>query len=140
MQTLGSLRNYYQGLVDDKKKVSGKSTRRKHTHMHTHEAGGIDSQKVADLTKNWTLQPPLTWTPGNEGDEEDLDMGGLEDITAEELEAEFDRLQLRTSGDPQDATQQQIKPLPGGNLPPAAKLRELYDLSVIDAVRKGVGP
>jgi hypothetical protein len=109
MQTLGSFRNYYQGVVDKKKKESGQSTRRKHVHMHTREGGGINPQKVADLTKNWTIQSPLT-SRGKEG-EEDIELIGLEDITAEELDAEFNRLQLMPS-DPQNANQQQVRPLP----------------------------
>jgi len=41
--------------------------------------------------------PPLSF--GNEGAEEEHrnGMGGLEDVTAEEVEAEFDQLQLRLS-------------------------------------------
>ena len=72
MQTLASLRNYYQGLVDNKKKESGQSTRRKHAHMHIRKDGGIDSQKVADLMQKWTFQ---SLTPGNERGEEDIEMG-----------------------------------------------------------------
>ena len=137
MQTLGTLRNYYQGLADEKKKESGQPTRRRHAHMHTREGGGVNSQKVADLMKNWTFQSPLA--SGNEGGEDDIDMGGLEDITAEELEAELDRLQLGTS-DPQGATQQQVRPLPGKTPPPTAELHEVYNLKEIDTVRKGVAP
>jgi len=82
--------------------------RRKHAHMHTREDGGIDSQKVVDLTRDQTFQSPLT--PGNEGSEEDIEMGlgEFEDITAEELEA------------------------------PTAKIHEAYDLKEIDAIQKGV--
>ena len=39
VQTLGSLRYYYQGLVDKMEKESGQSTRRKRAHMHTREGG-----------------------------------------------------------------------------------------------------
>ena len=45
--------------------------------------------------------------------ERDTRIMGLEDVTAEELETEFDRLQLRSS-DPQDMAPQQ---LPGGTPP-----------------------
>ena len=133
MQTLGSLRNFYQGVADKKKKESGQSTRRKHAHMHTCEGGGVDSEKVANLLKNWTFQSPLT--PGNEGDEGDTEMMGLEDITAEELEAEFDRLDLRSS-DLQDTVPQQLQ----GEIPPTAQLHEVYNLEEIGAIRKGVAP
>ena len=138
MQTLGSLRNYYQGVVDKKKKESGQPTRQKHSHMHTWEGGGVNSQKVENLMRNWTLQPPLT--PGDNGDEEDnTDMMGLEDITAKELEAEFEQLRLRQS-DPQHTAQQQVQPLPGDTPPPIAELHKVYNLEEIDAVRKGVIP
>ena len=90
-----------------------------------------------DLTRNWTFQPPLT--SGSEGGEEDIEIWGLEYITAEELEAEFDRLQLRKSHS-QDTTQQQVRPLPGKTPPPATELHEVYDLKGIDAIRKGVAP
>ena len=56
---------------------------------------------------------------------------GIENITAEELEAEFDRLQLRSS-EPQDTAQQQARPLLRRNHHPTAKLCE------IDAMRKGL--
>ena len=138
MQTLGGLRNYYQGLVDKKKKDSGQSTRRKHAHMHTREDGGVDSQKVENLLRNWTLQSPLT--PRNEGDEEDTEMMGLEDITVEELEAEFDRFQLRPSDPQVQDTVQQVRPLPGETPPPTARLHEMYNLEEIGAIRKGVAP
>ena len=100
VQTLRSLRYYYQGLVDKMEKESGQSTRCKRTHIHTREGGGIDSQKVEDLMRNWTLQSPL-----NLGTMEAKKIlgWGVEDITAKELEAEFNRLRLRTS-DSQGAT------------------------------------
>ena len=135
MQTLGRLRNHNQGLVE-KVKEYDQSVRRKHAHMHTREGGGINSQKVEDLMRKWTLQSPLT--SANDGGEEDIGTGGPEDITSEELEAEFNRLQQRTS-DCQGATQQQARPLPGGTSP-TAKLNEVYNLGEIDAVRKGTAP
>lgn len=134
MQTLGGLRNYYQGLVDEKKKESGQPTRRKHAHMHTREGGGVDSQKVSNLLENWSFQPPLT--SGDKADEEDTEMGGLEDITPDELEAEFDRLHLGLS----NSAQQQNRPLPDKTLPPTAQLHEVYNLDEIDKIRKGVSP
>jgi len=40
------------------------------------------------------------------------EFGGLEDVTAEELEAKSDRLQPSASG-PRDSTHEQVGPLPG---------------------------
>ena len=80
------------------------------------------------------------------GGEGDIETGGLEDITAEEL----DRLQPRTS-DPRDTTQQQVRLLPGETPPPSYretssfklqassfKPHEVHDLKAIDAMRKEV--
>lgn len=137
MQALGSLRNHYQGVVDKKKKESGQPTRRRHAHMHTREGGGVDPQKAADLTRNWTIQSPLT--SGAEEGEEDTELMGLEDITAEELDAEFDRLQLTTT-DPQNTNQQQARPLPGEAPPTTAELHEVYNIDEIGTIRRGVSP
>ena len=48
----------YRGLVDKKRKEAGQPTRRHHA--HTLGVRGIDSQKVADLTRNRTFRSPLT--------------------------------------------------------------------------------
>jgi hypothetical protein len=104
---------------------------------HTREGGGVDSQKVADLVENWTIQSSLT--SRNEEGEGDTELLGLEDITAEELDAEFDRLQP-TPSDPQITNQQQVRPLPGQTPPTGAKLDEVYNLDEISTIRKGVAP
>ena len=70
--------------------------------MHTYEDGGIASQKVMDLMRNWTLQSPLI--SRNEEDEDDTELGGFKDIT-EKLDAKFNWLQSNLS-DPQDTDQQ----------------------------------
>jgi len=64
---------------------------------------------------------------------------GLEDITAEELDAEFDRFQL-TPTDPQNMNQQQARPLPGEAPPTTAELHEVYNLDEIGTIRRGVPP
>jgi hypothetical protein len=92
---------------------------------------------VENLLRNWPFHPPLR--SGNEGEEEDTRLMRLEDITAEELEAEYELFQLELS-DAQDATHQQVRPLPGKTPPPNARLHEVYDLKEIDAIRKGVAP
>jgi hypothetical protein len=84
-----------------------------------------------------TIQSPLT--SRNEEGEGDTELLGLEDITAEELDAEFDRLQP-TPSDPQITNQQQVRPLPGQTPPTGAKLDEVYNLDEISTIRKGVAP
>jgi hypothetical protein len=134
MQTLGGLRNHYQGVIDQKKKDFGKPTRRRHVHMHTREGGGINSEKVADLTNNWSFQSPLALENG-----EDVEMMGLEDTTIEELEAEFNLLQTESASDPPSASQQ-TGPLSVKTPPSTAKLHDLYNIKEIDAIRKGITP
>ena len=82
----------------------------------------------------------LTNTSEEQGDKDDIKMGGLEDITAKELEAKFDQLQLRLSSDPRQDTTRQARPIPGGDPPPTAQLNEVYNLKEIDTIWKGVVP
>ena len=65
-------------------------------------------------------------------------MMGLEDITIEELEAEFDRLQERPALDSQE-TNRRISPL-AHEAPLTAQLHEVYNVEGIAAIRKGVTP
>ena len=66
-------------------------------------------------------------------------MGGPEDITAEMLEAESDRLQLRTSNS-RGKTQQQARFLPSKTISPTTKLHKMYNLKNIDTAREGMTP
>jgi len=93
--------------------------------MHTCEGGGVDSRKVAGLTRNWTIQSTLT-SRSEEG-EEDTELIGLEDITAEKLDAEFDWLQLaapRSSKREPAANQAASPPSP----PDQCETHEVYNL------------
>ena len=54
-------------------------------------------------------------------------------ITAEELDAEFDRLQL-TPSNPQNLNQQQVRPLPGRAPQTDAKLHDVYNLDETGAI------
>jgi len=106
-------------------------------HMHTRKGGGVNPWKVVDLTRNWTIQSPLT--SRTEEGEEDTELMGLKDITAEELDAEFDRL-WPTATDPQNMNQQQARPLPGEAPPTTAEFHEVYNLDEIGTIRRGVSP
>jgi len=64
------------------------------------------------------------------GGEGDIETGGLEDITAEEL----DRLQPRTS-DPRDTTQQQVRLLPGETPPPSYRETSSFKLQASSPMR-----
>ena len=64
----------------------GKSTRRKHAHMHTQEQAGINVARADILLETFTLNTP---GPTNDVGE---DLEDDEPITAEEIEAEFAKL------------------------------------------------
>ncbi|KIK75289.1 hypothetical protein PAXRUDRAFT_19124 [Paxillus rubicundulus Ve08.2h10] len=64
----------------------GKSTHRKHAHMHTHPHLGIDMDLVDKLVKTFTWVPPLA----AESDESKESLSGPEAITDKELAEAFD--------------------------------------------------
>lgn len=76
MQTLGPLCNYYQGVVDKKNQSTDENTR----------------TCIPASTGVSILISPLVST--NEEGAEDTELMGFEDITVEELDAKFYRLQL----------------------------------------------
>ena len=55
------------------------------------EKRNVKAKNITAILKNWTFQCPLT--PGDKEGEDDAELLGLKDITAEELEAEFNWLQ-----------------------------------------------
>ncbi|KIK00940.1 hypothetical protein K443DRAFT_132504 [Laccaria amethystina LaAM-08-1] len=59
METLGTLRNHYTRHLLEEAIKAGKSTRRKHAHMHTQADGGINVERAEDLiwAFNWTPLP-----------------------------------------------------------------------------------
>jgi len=82
MQTFGILRNQYTYEIHQAALESGKSTRRKHAHMHTRVDPGIDLSRAEDLLKTFV------WTPLNDGVPVEP-----EPITVEDIDAEFERLE-----------------------------------------------
>lgn len=65
----------------------GKSTHRKHAHMHTQSTPGIDTGLAADLEKIFTWVPPLATNSSNVDD-----LAGPESITDKELNVAFEEL------------------------------------------------
>lgn len=57
--------------------------------MHTREGGGVDEELVAQMEQDLTIRPVLsTITSGT-----DTDLSGPEDLSLEDLAAEFDKLE-----------------------------------------------
>ena len=120
METLGMLRNHYTRQLHEAALAAGKSTRRKHAHMHTQPDGGIDVGRAEDLIKafNWT---PL---PANFN----ADLEGLEELTEEELDEELEKIgSLRPTGE-------------GDGLDATIPMDEVFDTSNLDNIRAGNTP
>jgi len=83
MQTFGTLRNQYTYEIHQAMLERGKSTCRKHAHMHTQKDPGIDLSRAEDLIKTFLWTPLDTSSEGVEP----------ESITVEDIDAEFERLE-----------------------------------------------
>ena len=67
--------------------AAGKSTHRKHAHMHTLSHTGINTNLAEELATTFTWTPPLAVDSN-----EDYDLAGPESITDEELVEAFKRV------------------------------------------------
>ncbi|KAG2007415.1 hypothetical protein CC2G_015111 [Coprinopsis cinerea AmutBmut pab1-1] len=82
-ETLGKLRANYRRILWSRAKAMGKSTQRKHTHMHTREGGGIDETLVDEIEGE--LEPA-----GSPDDEAVL--AGHVEITTDKIERAYTEL------------------------------------------------
>ncbi|KIK81074.1 hypothetical protein PAXRUDRAFT_15439 [Paxillus rubicundulus Ve08.2h10] len=69
-------------------RAAGKSTHRKHAHMHTRPNIGIDTDLADELARTFTWVPPLV-SKSDESEDSDV-LAGPEAITDEELAEAFD--------------------------------------------------
>ena len=122
LETLGMLRSHYTRQLNEAALTMGKSTRRKHAHMHTQTQPGINSERAAVLLKTFTLPEAIAARAVEDLDSEDYDCG----VTMEEIDAEFDKLD-----------DQVFAPADGDGLNPGVSLNEVYDLSELENIRAG---
>ena len=120
MQSFGTLRNHYTRELHEAAIAIGKSTRQKHAHMHTREEAGIDIRRADDLIKDFIWTPQLVTY-------EDANIDGPESLTMDDIDAEFDKLAEQASPGPGE----------GDGLPSTVPVSQVYDLSILDAVRAG---
>jgi len=120
LETLGTLRNHYTCQVQEEATKAGKSMRRKHVHMHTQADGGINVERVEDLIQafNWT---PL---PANFN----MDLEGLEELTEEEIDVEFDKLA------------EQLPTGKGDGITSDVPLEQVFDITDLDNICTGSTP
>ncbi|KAF7372616.1 DUF659 domain-containing protein [Mycena venus] len=82
MEKTGKIRSHLSYQLYEQARAAGKATHRKHNHMHTSEATGIDTILAKDL------ENPVTWIPPLEGASDETDRD--EDIVqkaSEELQS-----------------------------------------------------
>lgn len=125
-QMLSKARAHYSYHLWKTDRAAGKSTHRKHAHMHTQSTPGIDTELAANLEKTFAWVPPLAT---NSCDADDL--AGPESITDEELMEAFEELARERA----DA---------GGNVDTEVSARvldgNLYAWEELDRVDKGLAP
>ncbi|KAN0081258.1 hypothetical protein V8E55_008882 [Tylopilus felleus] len=93
---------YFSGLGEDR--AAGRSTHRKHAHMHTQPQPGIDVELAGDLARNFTWVPPLAADSGGGADE----LAGPEAITDEELVSAFENLDRQTHAEENEVLEGQL--------------------------------
>ena len=116
METLGILRNHYNGELS-----GGKTSHRKHAHMHTRDDAGIDVTKLTELTSQWALE---TGEPTSAV----LDPPPPDEISPSEIEQAFSDLGnvARAGG--------------GDGLPESVGVEAVYAVDEMDRIRRGVAP
>ncbi|KAH7905944.1 hypothetical protein BJ138DRAFT_1225824 [Hygrophoropsis aurantiaca] len=87
-ESLSKLRSNYSYHLYQMDRAAGKSTHRKHGHMHTQLEPGIDISVATDLEATFSWVPPLA----AESLDSDDYLAGPESIAEEELDQAFDEL------------------------------------------------
>jgi hypothetical protein len=121
MEKVGRIRSHLSYQLFEKKKNEGNSTQRKHAHMHSRPALGIEG----DLAKD--LENPITWIPPLSGADKDDDPE--EDI----VQKEYDELKKRVADEegPEGASQAQPE------LQGSVVGGEIVDFTELDRVDRG---
>lgn len=89
-EALGKIRaNLSQQLWQDERTRTGQIPRRRHGHMHTRPQPGIDIDAAKELEENFMWNPPLAAQDADDP----VDIITPEDISEEELMAEWDRFE-----------------------------------------------
>ena len=127
LETFGTLRIHYTRQLNEAAMKMGKTTRRKHAHMHTLSQPGIDTERVDILTNNFTLNS----NPQAVDNEFEDIFNNPEAVSMDEIEAEFVRLGDQVStGNSED----------GDRLDARVPLDQIYDMSELDGIRAGQVP
>ncbi|KAF8122145.1 hypothetical protein EV363DRAFT_1557947 [Boletus edulis] len=135
-EALSKLRSNYSQHLYKMDRMAGKSTHRKHAHMHTQPQRGIDTGLVNNLVKTFTWSPPL----GVDSDGDDDLLAGPESITDAELIEAFETVNHATVDlDVDSESGQMIDPdlvIDGNEVLEGL----VYDFKELEAVTKGSVP
>ncbi|KIJ05662.1 hypothetical protein PAXINDRAFT_164749 [Paxillus involutus ATCC 200175] len=134
-EALSKLRSSYAHHLYKLDRTAGKSTHRKHAHMHTRPHLGIDTDLVDELVKTFTWVPPLA----AESDESEESLSGPEAITDEELAEAFDAIDREKAEAHQAEVMTAVDPdleLDGNEVLEG----KMYDWKELEVVNKGTMP
>lgn len=82
-ESLGKARSNYCYKLWERDRQAGKSSHRKHAHMHTRNEKGINIELAKDLEENFTSKPPF----------DDEDIQDTEGISPDEIDKAFEELE-----------------------------------------------
>ncbi|KAG1843919.1 hypothetical protein DFJ58DRAFT_803629 [Suillus subalutaceus] len=91
-ETIAKIRANLRFHSHQKTLASGKSVRRHHVHMHTRDEPGVNLNTAHHLENTFAFEPPLTI----QSNIDDL-LAGPEVISVDEIDAEFDALEVSVS-------------------------------------------
>ncbi|KAJ3501877.1 hypothetical protein NMY22_g18775 [Coprinellus aureogranulatus] len=127
-ETLAKLRSNYKRAIFERAKAQGKSTRRRHAHMHTRDAPGIDVNLVEDIKANFTFESPDSGSTNPVNLENESPLRGLEDITEEEIEAAYGDLAREKPNPTQTIMEREGRSI---------NVDEAFDMAEFERIEKG---
>ena len=135
-ERLGKMRCHLNSLLHDEAAANGRTLRQQHAHMHTQTGGGINEDLITQLQQVTEPTPTAASPPS-----EDVDNSDPSNLSVEDLDEEFERLDERESDE--------LAPnMEGGNIDQftgpednsAVPVGEVYNLVELQKVLEGVAP
>ena len=127
MQTIGTLRNYYEGEL-----TKGATAHRKHAHMHTRDEQGLNKDKASELLEEYAFQPS---TAVLAGDTEVPKTLSLEEVAKEFKHFEAQQREAEVH-ERQDGAEARHEAIPGE----AVDVDSMYAIEELAEIRRGAVP
>ncbi|KAL1761024.1 hypothetical protein FB107DRAFT_269724 [Schizophyllum commune] len=132
-EKIAKVRNNLSYELKLREQREGKATHRKHTHMHTRDAPGIDVELVEDLQDPLSWKPPLQPPDGRESAPE------TEQSTEEAVADTFRALRAEIEAEHRDQPVEAAKSA-ADSTPPSVLRGEVFDFAEVAAVDEGRAP